>query len=68
LVREAALRVNAPGGAGDDARLSADCDGDEDAGEEGPYDIHPPARTTIMMITARSTGLRVCITGQVHTG
>jgi len=67
-MREAALIINVPGEAVDDACLSTGCDGAGDTGDEGAEDVHPPEMTTTMMITARSTDLRLCITGQVHTG
>jgi hypothetical protein len=62
------LIVNEPGEAVDNACFSAGCDSAGDTGEEGADDVHPPERTTTMMITARSTDLLLCITGQVHTG
>jgi hypothetical protein len=52
----------------DDAPWSAGFDGAGDTGEEGADEIHPPARTTMMMITVRINDLQECITGQVLIG
>jgi len=67
-MREAALIIIAAVGAVDGTCWYAGCDGAGDTGDEGADEVHPPEMTTTMMITARSTDLRLYITGQVHTG